>query len=262
MTHAVHPETRDAWRRVPLVPRVLLDPASGRAGRGIRALTGSSDWRRRAADLVGCGAVAAVGARALPAGDEPDWPPVPVADLAAALIAAVPGIRPLGVVVPRQAGRPRLSLLARMTGNEVVVKLGRPGEGIEIEATALELLARLPLPGIETPLPLAVGELDLDDVDITYVVTTAIALHRQRPAFDVPLRTFESDLGVRLAELPRPDGAAADLVPVHGDLAPFNLRRTPTGTRSAAAPPGRGSSARRMPRSDSKVRSGTSNAGR
>ena len=218
-----------AWRRVPLMPRARLDPTSGRAGRSIAALTGSSDWRRVAGDMLGGLAVAVIGAGSLPVGDEPQWPDMPIADLAAHLAAEQPGLHHIGAIIPRQHGRPRLSMLGRMTGNLVVVKLGAPDAGIETEAAALELLARRPLPGIATPRPLAQGTLQVDHATIAFLITSAVSPRRQRPAFDVPLRTFESDLGARLGALPRPSGTPPDAVPVHGDMAPYNLRRTPTG---------------------------------
>ncbi len=128
-------------------------------------------------------------------------------------------------------------MLGRMTGNLVVVKLGGPPSGdddgsLEREQRALRLLARDPLPGIATPETLDAGVLRIADATIGYLVTTSLALHRQRPAVDEPLRSFEADLASRLDALP-PSRAAGDtggaLVPVHGDLTPWNLRRTPRG---------------------------------
>lgn len=116
-----------------------------------------------------------------------------------------------------------------MTGNVVVVKLGAHDERLDREGLALELLATNPLPGIATPAPIAIGSFDAAGQTITYLATTAVAIRRQGPAIDAPLRTFERDLAERLADLPKAIGTDADDVPVHGDLTPWNLRRTSHG---------------------------------
>jgi thiamine kinase-like enzyme len=62
------------------------------------------------------------------------------------------------------------------------------------------------------------------------LATTALGLDGQRPAIGETLRSFQADLGDRLQSLPRRPGELGDeLVPVHGDLAPWNLRRTSRG---------------------------------
>lgn len=208
---------------------MLVHPDSGRGALPLRALGGASDWRRQLADRLGFAALAALGARRLPAGPALAWPDTTHRELSVALRAALPGFRLLGAVTPRQNGRARMSLLGRMTGNVVVVKLGAGDQRLERERRALELLAADPLPGIATPEPIAAGALDLPNEPVTYLATTAVAVHKQGPAIDAPLRTFESDLGVRLAALPKPSDASPDDVPVHGDLTPWNLRRTSHG---------------------------------
>ena len=164
------------------------------------------------------------------------WPTSDLREISSALRSELPGVRLLGAVVPRQSGRMRLSLLARASGNLIVVKLGTDDDRLRREAAALRLLERAPLPGIATPLAIASGTFELDRGAVTYLATTSIALDRQRPAIDEPLRTFERDLADRLDALPRPDtahaGGADDddgLVPIHGDLTPWNLRRTSRG---------------------------------
>jgi thiamine kinase-like enzyme len=68
---------------------------------------------------------------------------------------------------------------------------------------------------------------------VAFLASSGLAMRRQHPAIDEPLRTFESDLAERLSGLPLPDDAESKptdgLVPVHGDLTPWNLRRTPRG---------------------------------
>jgi hypothetical protein len=221
------------WRRLPASNRLFVESRHGRAGRAVRTLAGTSDWRRDLVDRAGVAALVTVGARALPAAPSIEWPPAGLVELEQALRDELPGLRLIGVATPRQAGRARLSAVGRMTGDAVVVKLGAPDTTLDIEATALELLAMDPLPGISTPIPLASGRLVIGTVPVTYLVTNAVALGRQRAAIDQPLRTFEHDLAQRLASLPRgtpdPDSDTADLVPAHGDLTPWNLRRTGRG---------------------------------
>lgn len=235
------PSSSTDWRRVPGSHRMLIAPDSGRSARRLRSLAGSSDWRRDLVDRAGMTALGVLGARALPVAPPLDWPPVSYDELTGALRAVLPGLRPIGLVSPRQSGRRRLSMLARLTGNPVVIKLGDGDDRLEREAAALDLLAAHPLPGIATPAPIAVGALTLPGATqvSTYLVTTSISLGRQRPAIDAPLRTFERDLATRLSSLPEPPrevahdaehaDSASELVPVHGDLTPWNLRRTSHG---------------------------------
>jgi hypothetical protein len=196
----------------------------------VRALAGTSDWRRNTLDLLGTAAILAIGTRSLPGDARWSWPELDPQALEQQLRSALPGLRIDAAVLPRQLGRARLSLLCHVPGRsgdtDVVVKLASVDEGLGNEARALELLTDRPLPGIATPSVLATGVLT---PDITYLATDGLGLERQRPAIDEPLRSFEHDLADRLAAMPRPAGTPHDAVPVHGDLAPWNLRRTGRG---------------------------------
>lgn len=168
------------------------------------------------------------GSQVWPVAEEWAWPETTFAEVADGLALAIPGFRIGGVVLPRQLGRPRLSVLGIADGDDVIVKLGRPDDGVENEAAVLRLLTATPLPTIATPRVIASGHLGTTE-DITFLATSALGLQRQRPAIDEPLTSFGSDLERCLADLPRPDGTDDDAVPVHGDLAPWNLRRTDRG---------------------------------
>jgi hypothetical protein len=214
--------------RYPLSARFTMSAGAGRRARHIRALAGTSDWRRDVLDRVGSMAVAAAGTRSWPSTQAWAWPECPPGALVEALRDHVPGVVILAAARPRQVGRQRLSLLARRGDRDLVVKLGPPNEGIETEADVLRLLADDQLPGIATPRVLASGVIDLDG-PVAFHATEPLGLRRQRPAIDEPLRTFEADLGARLQSLRRPGGAPSGAVPTHGDLTPWNLRRTGRG---------------------------------
>lgn len=224
------PSPDQRWRTVPGSSRMLVHPDSRRGALQLRALGGASDWRRQTVDRLGFGTLALVGAARLSTAPPLAWPDLSHDELTSALREALPGFRLLGAVIPRQRGRARMSLLGRMTGNVVVVKLGAHDERLDRERLALDLLATSPLPGIATPAPIAAGDFDAAGQTITYLATTAVAIRRQGPAIDAPLRTFERDLAGRLADLPKPAGHDdSSAVPIHGDLTPWNLRRTSHG---------------------------------
>jgi len=189
-------------------------------------LAGTSDWRRDLLDRLGGAAVAAVGTRPWPTTAAWPWPAADPTMIEAALGDRMHGVTIVAAATPRQPGRARLSLLGRVGNQDVVVKLGHPDDGIEMETAALELLMSDPLPGILTPTVIAVGRLA---DDITFLATDALGLDRQRPSIGEPLHNFERHLTERLASLPRPVGTSNDAVPVHGDLAPWNLRKTGRG---------------------------------
>lgn len=225
-------------RQFPGSPRLLLHQGAGRTGRHISSLTGASDWRRALVDRAGAAVVGAVGSRRLKPAERWAWPDCTCDELAEALRNELPGLRILGAAVPRQHGRRRLSVLARAAGTLTVIKLGvdEADGSLPAEAAVLELLRGNPLPGIATPHVLASGLLrDLPaasapaDEEIEFIATTSVAMGSQRAAIDVPLRTFCSDLAIRLASLPRSPSTADDAVPIHGDLTPWNLRRTRRG---------------------------------
>jgi hypothetical protein len=191
-------------------------------------LGGTSDWRRGALDRIGSAVIGLTGTHGRPPTAPWPWPDCRPSDLVDALDEVLPGLSIVAAAAPRQIGRRRLSVLARTRGRDVVVKLGRTNDGLETEAHVLRLLSDTRLPGIATPPVVAAGVLELAD-PVAFIATGALGLHRQRPAMDEPLRTFEADLGERLQALERPAGTAADAVPTHGDLAPWNLRRTSRG---------------------------------
>lgn len=219
----------DDFGAVPLSRRLTVQRQARRRARGVRLLAGTADWRREIVDRLGAAAVVVAGPARLRPVRAWTWPSLTPTDLVDALHIALPDLAPLHLLAaaaPRQPGRERVSILGELGGSTVVVKLGAVDDGVENEAGALTLLTRDPLPGIATPAVIASGR--IDDA-LAFLVTDAVGLGGQRPAIGEPLRTFESDLAGRLGALPKPPGTAAAHVPVHGDLAPWNLRRTSRG---------------------------------
>jgi hypothetical protein len=220
-------------RRYPLSNRFLLHADHGRRGRRVRQLAGTSDWRRAILDRLGGVTVAVAGTGLLRPGawTWPEAPPDEVVDWLRTDCAELADLSIVAAACPRQHGRARLSLLCRRGPIDVVVKLGLPADGIENEATVLRLLSDAPLPAIATPRVLAAGTIGdgSNGGPIAYLATDALGLDGQRPAIGEPLATFESDLAARLHSMPRPPGTPSGAVPVHGDLAPWNLRRTSRG---------------------------------
>lgn len=217
-------------RRYPLSRRLLVTGDAGREARHVRHLAGAADRRRALLDRLGAGVLAVAGTRPWPPAAAWSWPAATPADVVAALRDHVGGLELVGAALPRQPGRHRVSLLCRAEAGDVVVKLGDVDDGIENEASVLGLLTAWPLPAIATPAVLASGHIDTGRGEpIAFLATDALGLRRQRPAIDERLSSFEADLAQRLATLPRPADADDDAVPVHGDLAPWNLRRTDRG---------------------------------
>jgi hypothetical protein len=211
-----------------LSDRFTMHAGAGRSARHIRALAGASDWRREALDRIGAAAVTAAGTRCWQSTAAWSWPVCEPTALVEALQEHLPGVALLAVAGPRQPRRERLSLLARRSGHTPILKLGRPDGGIHTETEVLRLLTDDQLPGIATPRVLAAGVLDLAG-PVGFHATEPLGLRRQRPAIDEPLRTFEADMAERLRSLPVPAGTPIGAVPTHGDLTPWNLRRTGRG---------------------------------
>lgn len=218
----------DSFVSFPLSRRFTLRADAGRSARRVRLLAGTSDWRRELLDRTGSAAIAVFGTRPWRTTSPWGWPDCSPSELVDELGGTLPGISIVAAAAPRQDGRARLSLLGHREGRRIVVKLGQPDDGLEVEATVLQLLTHDPLPGIATPAVIETGTLSRLG-GVAYLATSALGLDGQRPALDAPLHAFESDLAERLGALPRPPDCPAEWIPTHGDLTPWNLRRTSFG---------------------------------
>jgi hypothetical protein len=209
--------------------RVFVRVGAGPRVGSITALTGASAAPRRAS-LAVVGAALRVGGTSWASTTDalPAWPFCTADELVTGVRQVLKGFSLLGVVVPRQRTRERVSVLGTAMGNTVVLKVAAEAGPIDREAEALGRLSTLPIPSIATARLLEHGRVLLGDV-----AASAVAMEHvhglQRPAWSAPLQLFGRHLSERLGDLPRPAGTPDDWTPQHGDLSPWNLRRTARG---------------------------------
>lgn len=209
--------------------RVRVNAAAGRAAAQIVGLTDATTLRRRIAATMSTWLVR-LGGTALLSSAGPDWTRAAPSVLEAALRAHAPGLTVLGAVLPRQPDRPHMMVFGRSLGTLVVAKIDAEPDAIAHEADVLRMLMERPIPAIRTPMVLSAGPLDLGvGTAEAHTMVTAVVARSSSPAFAEALPWLERDLGDRLGDLPRPAGSPDHWVPCHGDLAPWNLRRTPYG---------------------------------
>ena len=222
--------------------RIRVNAGAGSAAAHVIGLTDATSTRRR---LTSAGAALLVrlgGAAILPS-SHGDWTGLAAPALEAELRRLAPGFRMLGVVLPRQPARRHMMVFGRSLGTLVVAKLDGDATAIAHEANVLELLEQQPIPALQTPRVLATGAIPLGADEATAMVTAVVA-HRSSPAFAEALPWLDRDLANRLDSLARPTGMPDHWTPCHGDLAPWNLRRTPFGLAlfdweaTGYAPPG------------------------
>lgn len=222
--------------------RIRVNAAAGSAGAHVVGLTDATTASRRAATVASAWFVRLGGAHVLPR-STPDWTRVSPSVLEAELRAFAPGFAMLGVVLPRQPERRHMMIFGRSLGTLVVAKLDADRAAIEHEADVLRILERRPIPSLLTPRVLATGPLELGDVE-AHAMVTAVVAHRSSPAFGEALPWLDRDLAERLDTIDRPPSTPEHWLPCHGDLAPWNLRRTPFGLAlfdweaTGSAPPG------------------------
>lgn len=230
-------------RRVPTTAgRVRVNAHAGRAGAHVIGLTDATTLQRRIATAA-CASLVRIGGAGLLPRAGGDWTQVPPSIVESELHALAPGFSMLGVVLPRQPERRHMMVFGRSLGTLVVAKLDGDPQAIDHEAAVLQLLAQRPIPSMLTPTVLAVGSLDLGEVQASAMVTAVVA-HRSAPAFAEALPWLDRDLDDRLSSLERAADTPSHWTASHGDLAPWNLRRTPFGLAlfdwetTGFAPPG------------------------
>ena len=209
--------------------RVFVRVGAGPRVGSVMALTGASAASRRASlSVVGVGLRLAGTSWTRHVDQLPAWPYCTPDQLESGVRELLKGFSLLGVVVPRQRTRERVSVLGTAMGNTVVLKVAADAGPIQREADALGRLSEMPIPAIATARLLEHGRFSLGDVE-----ANAVAMEHvhglQRPAWSAPLQLFGRHLAERLSDLPRPADTPDGWAPQHGDLSPWNLRRTSRG---------------------------------
>ena len=209
--------------------RVFVLAGAGPRVGSVTALTGASAAPRRLSLALVGGALRVGGARWVSQVDAlPAWPYCTPEQLVTGVRELLKGFSLLGVVVPRQRARERVSVLGTAMGNTVVLKVAADQGPIEREAEALGRLSAMPIPSITTARLLEHGSFALGDVG-AHAVAMQHVHGVQRPAWSASLQLFGRHLSERLGDLPRPEGTPDSWTPQHGDLSPWNLRRTSRG---------------------------------
>lgn len=125
--------------------------------------------------------------------------------------------------VRRQPSRSGFAVLLLRAGTPVAfVKVREEAEPLDNERRALEIIGGRPLSLANVPSPLATGRAD----HITWLATSSMPGRMHGPERDAPVPALVAEIQDRLAELPRPAEAPPHWQPMHGDLTPWNLRRS------------------------------------
>jgi len=176
------------------------------------------------------GLVALAGPRALPGPAVPWQPPMATSvwqALEAQWSASLPGYDGMAVYERPQARRTGFGVLLLQHDRAVAfVKVIRGNQGGEATWRALQVLARDPVRDCQVPRPLARG----GDDDWSWMATSPIPWYPHRPARQPPIARIAADVGERLRRVFEPAEVPDHWQPMHGDLAPWNLRRV--GPRS------------------------------
>lgn len=168
----------------------------------------------------------AVGGSAVLPGGRLDWQaPMPAeqwADLLDTWRRQLGNFERFALIVRRQRSRSGFALLLLRAGEPVAfVKVREDAAPLLREERALALLRDRPVPLVNVPTPVATGT----SGDLTWLATSPMTARPHRPEPHAPVAALIAQVQDRLAALPRPPGVPAHWEPMHGDLAPWNLRR-------------------------------------
>lgn len=179
-------------------------------------------WGQRTAWI----AVELLGPRALP-GRASEWrPPIDAARwraLCETWRATLGAFDTMAAYHRRQASRPGLALLLLRHGTPVAFVKVRGGgkESLHDEAAALDAVWRFQPRSFSVPEPLMCGTED----EWQWFATAPLPVGLHHPPTRPPLDAILPEVEAALAGLPRPDGTPDHWRPMHGDFAPWNLRR-------------------------------------
>ena len=126
-----------------------------------------------------------------------------------------------------QASRSGFALLLLRAGAPIAFVKLRVGDSasMENEHHAVELVSRYGPRSFRVPRPLARGSSD----GWHFLALEALAPGLHRPPRRPPIDVITGEIQAALATLERPRGTPEDWRPMHGDFAPWNLRRTGSG---------------------------------
>jgi hypothetical protein len=170
--------------------------------------------------------VRVLGTRALPGRAEAWSPPVDgdVADeLRDRLEDAVGPCDAVAGYVPRQTERGGFCMLLRRNGRSIgFVKVRPDGEdgSLATEHGALARVAQVRASAFRSPAPIALGSIGRWH----YLVSEALPPVLHRPPSAPPIAAVTAQIAAALEDMTRPAEIPAHWVPMHGDLAPWNLR--------------------------------------
>jgi phosphotransferase family enzyme len=142
-----------------------------------------------------------------------------------------------------QASRGGVALLLLRNGAPIAFVKLRQGDDGEIrnEQRALQAMWSYGPRAFRVPEPLCARSFD----DWHYLATAPLPSGLHRPPSDPPLPEILEEVAAALADLPRPAGTPDHWRPMHGDFAPWNLRRLRGGSlalvdweRAGWGPPG------------------------
>lgn len=141
-----------------------------------------------------------------------------------------------------QPGRSGFGVLLLQRGDPIsFIKIRRGSEVGERERRVLEVVRDARPRWFSAPLPMAEGWID----GWHWLAMSAIPPEIHRVPVDPPLKEIVQDIEESLACLPRNPGVPEDWKPMHGDLAPWNLRQLSSGRlvlldweRAGYGPPG------------------------
>lgn len=179
----------------------------------------------RAFHAVAWRAAGVGGARLLP-GRARAWAPPMGDDTWAALVQRweddVGRVDAIAVYERPQRARSGVAALLVRDGTGVAFVKVRRGDvaALRRENAVLEALTERPLPGVWTPAPRSLGEVD----GWSYLMTTAFRSALHRPARGVDIAALSREIEASLAGVVVPSGEPAHWRPMHGDLTPWNLR--------------------------------------
>lgn len=142
-----------------------------------------------------------------------------------------------------QASRGGVALLLLRNGSPIAFVKLRQGDEEELcnERRALDAVWSYGPRAFLVPQPLHAGRFD----DWNYLATAPLPAGMHRPPRDPPLPAILEEVAAALAGLPRPPGTPDHWRPMHGDFAPWSLRRLAGGSlalvdweKAGWAPPG------------------------